>query len=128
MTLDTSQAVIIIDHNVDLHNEINHLHCMARKSDHKQCTNNKKIGDFCKMHSEKQNIIRIDEVFVIKSKRPYTKKLNQETNTHTMKNKIHFSDEIFVGTANFFHVDQPVLVGFAIAQRQQNRTAQTTGR
>jgi hypothetical protein len=96
MTIDTSQAVIIIDHNNDLHNEINHMHCMARKSDYKQCTNSKKIGDYCKVHSDKQNIIRIDEHVVIKSKRPYTKKNSQETTTNSIKDKVKYCDEIYM--------------------------------
>ena len=95
MTLATLQSVIIIDHNENLNDEINHLHCMARKSDHKQCSNHKKIGDYCKMHSEKQNIIRIDEPFTIKPKRIYNKKLNQETNTEHTKNKVNYNDEVY---------------------------------
>jgi hypothetical protein len=31
---------------------------------------------------------------------------------------LHFSHELLVGTTHFFHVDQPVFVGFAVAQRQ----------
>lgn len=99
MTIDTSHAVIIIDHNVNLHNqinEINHLHCMARKSDHKQCTNSKKIGDFCKIHSEKQNIVRIDEPLTIKAKRQYNKKVPIITNSSDINNKVVYNDEIYL--------------------------------
>ena len=96
MTVDTSQAVIIIDHNVYLHNDINQLHCMARKTDHKQCTNSKKIGDYCKMHANKQNIIRIDQPINLKPKRIYNKKLNEEINTTEIKEKIQYKDEIYL--------------------------------
>ena len=87
MTTDTSQPVIIIDHNYTNHNysEINYGHCMARKADHKQCANSKKIGDYCKLHSEKQNIIRIDEPMIVKSKRTYTKKNNTLNSLNIIK-------------------------------------------
>jgi hypothetical protein len=96
MTTDTSHAVIIIDHNIHLNNEINYMLCMARKSDHKQCTNSKKIGDFCKIHSEKQNIFRIDEPFTIKTKRKYNKKLIHASNTECNTNKVIYNDEIYL--------------------------------
>lgn len=53
---------------------INYFHCMARKADNSQCTHNKKIGDYCKVHYDKQSIIRIDEPIVVKKKRQYTKR------------------------------------------------------
>lgn len=98
MTLDTGHAVIIIDqHNVDLDNEINHLHCMARKADNKQCTHSKKIGDFCKLHYNKPNIIRIDTPVIIKHKRAYNKKETGVCSPLPVKKfQTHYKDEIYL--------------------------------
>jgi hypothetical protein len=54
---------------------------MARTADHSQCSNKKKIGDYCAIHSNKQNITRIDEELKIKKKRTYTKKLPVNNNS-----------------------------------------------
>jgi len=98
MTLDAGHVVIMIDqHNQNSDDEINHMHCMARKADHKQCPNSKKIGDYCKMHSDKPNIIRIDTPIIIKPKRSYNKKTELITNPLPIKKDIpKYNDEIYL--------------------------------
>lgn len=75
---EISEGVHILDNNHDQPYletvVINYLHCMARKSDNNQCTHRKKHGDYCGLHMNKINIIRIDEQLPDKKKRNYQKK------------------------------------------------------
>lgn len=75
---EISDGVHILDNNYAeelIENApINHLHCMARKADKTQCGHRKKTGDYCGMHTNKPNILRIDQPLPDKKKRAYTKK------------------------------------------------------
>jgi hypothetical protein len=68
-----TDSVHILDNNTD-DPTINYMCCMARKADKTQCTHTKKIGEYCGMHYNKSNIIRIDEPIMNKPKRVYIKK------------------------------------------------------
>ena len=48
--------------------EIDTNHCMARKSNHTQCSHKKKFGDYCGKHYN-TNITRIDQPLEIKQKK-----------------------------------------------------------
>ena len=83
-----SVAVHILDNEM-VEQPINYAHCMARKADKTQCTNCKKIDDYCKVHYNKINIVRIDTPFLNKSKRTYTKKtriINKTINDNNINN------------------------------------------
>ena len=76
---------------------INYLQCMARKADNSQCTHTKKIGDYCKVHYDKQSIIRIDEPIVIKKKRQYTKRnICKNTILDISNNYNHITNNIYL--------------------------------
>jgi len=75
---ENTEGVHILDNNVQSYIEnpqINYFHCMARKGDNTQCTNRKKAGDYCGLHINKLNIVRIDDVLPDKKKRNYQKKI-----------------------------------------------------
>jgi hypothetical protein len=71
--LDDSNNHILSTENL----VINYTHCMARKADKSQCTHRKKNGDYCGLHTNKLNIIRIDEELPNIKKRNYQKKINK---------------------------------------------------
>lgn len=75
---EIAEVVHILDNDTNpiLPSEIiiNQHHCMARKADKTQCSNKKKIGDYCGMHHDKSNILRIDQPIPDKKKRIYNKK------------------------------------------------------
>lgn len=58
-------------------NNINFAHCMARKANLEQCSRRKKNGDYCGLHTGKNNILRIDEDPPIKKKTIRKKTINK---------------------------------------------------
>lgn len=53
---------------IDVTHQLESNRCLARIGKGTQCTRDKRIGDFCRMHSTKTNIIRIDQVVPSKTK------------------------------------------------------------
>ena len=85
-----TDSVHILDNDMD-DPPINYVCCMARKTDKTQCTHSKKMGDFCRVHGNKSNIIRIDEPILNKPKRAYIKKtriINKTIKTNRNVNSV----------------------------------------
>jgi hypothetical protein len=118
---EISEGVHILDNNeVEPYVEnivINYAHCMARKADKTQCTHRKKNGDYCGLHTNKPNIIRIDEQLPDKKKRNYQKK----NKTDLTSNDNPISLELFKRNVKYIVKIQSIFRGWLVRSANKLR-------